>query len=64
MCSASYYVNDRSVLDKHGYAPRDLGLGGGDYIDVTICANCGKIWPPNGFFPLSDETIREALEGM
>ena len=25
-----------------GYVPEDLGIGGGDYIEMTICLDCGK----------------------
>ena len=28
---------------SEGYAPRDIGIGGGDYIRFTICLFCGKI---------------------
>lgn len=32
-----------------GYVPRDMGVGGGDYIDLTYCLDCGQI---QGKFPL------------
>ena len=32
-----------------GYVPRDLGIGGDDYIKMTICLNCGQV---QGQFPL------------
>lgn len=47
-----------------GYVPRDWGIGGGDYIDIDFCLDCGQLsgkWPR----PLtelekynSDETCR------
>ena len=29
--------------DYEGYVPNDLGIGGGDYIDIEICLDCGKV---------------------
>ena len=34
------YCGDYS---KDGYVPRDLGIGGGDYIRFKFCLNCGQI---------------------
>lgn len=39
-----------SIDDKSysGYLPDDLGIGGGDYIEIDYCLNCGTIdgeWP-------------------
>jgi hypothetical protein len=34
--------------DHDGYVPRDLGIGGGDYLEFTFCLDCGLIkgkWP-------------------
>ncbi len=31
-----------------GYVPRDLGIGGGDYLEIAICLDCGQAegeWP-------------------
>jgi hypothetical protein len=35
--------------EHDGYVPEDIGLGGGDYIDIKICLNCGQV---QGKFPL------------
>jgi hypothetical protein len=32
-----------------GYVPRDLGIGGGDFIKISYCLDCGQI---QGNFPL------------
>jgi hypothetical protein len=40
---ASHKVND-----YNGYVPDDLGVGGGDYIELEYCLQCGQIkgeWP-------------------
>jgi len=54
MSSVSY-----DDIRKHGYVPRGLGIGGGDYIELSICIACGKV---ENFQPLTDEEIREILE--
>lgn len=31
-----------------GYVPNDIGIGGGDYIEMSWCLDCGQIqgeWP-------------------
>jgi len=46
---------------KHGYVPRNLGIGGGDYIKIKIDADSGEIigWD----FP-DNETISEEMDKM
>ena len=37
-----------SEYEKSGYVPSDMGIGGGDYIDMHWCLECGQIqgeWP-------------------
>lgn len=34
--------------EHDGYVPRDLGVGGGDYVEIDLCLNCGHVqgeWP-------------------
>jgi hypothetical protein len=34
--------------DFDGYVPNDIGIGGGDYIKIEWCLDCGQIqgeWP-------------------
>ena len=33
------------------YVPRDIGIGGGDYITFEYCLNCGQI---QGGFPIDE----------
>ena len=54
-------VSDRfsaSIGDREydGYVPSDLGIGGGDYLDVDYCADCGQI---QGKFPLPPTELEE-----
>lgn len=34
-----------------GECPRDIGIGGGDYVNFNYCLECGKI---QGTFPIED----------
>ena len=36
--------------DYDGYVPRDMGIGGGDYVRFSWCLDCGRI---QGDFPLA-----------
>ena len=46
--------------ESDGYVPRDLNIGGGDYLEFDFCRECGTI---QGRWPVSDETAEEAIEG-
>ena len=35
--------------EEDGYVPEDIGIGGGDYIKFSYCADCGKV---QGDFPV------------
>ena len=34
---------DFKNANYEGYVPHDLGIGGGDYIEMEICLDCGKV---------------------
>ena len=42
-------VGEESSVE--GYVPRDMGIGGGDYVEFDWCLNCGQIQGNN--FPLA-----------
>jgi hypothetical protein len=46
-------------VDHDGYVPYDLGIGGGDYIELEINIETGQIinWKP-----LTIEMIKEAVD--
>lgn len=46
-------------LKSSYYVPSNLGIGGGDYIKMTIDSITGKI---DGWLPLSEDDLREALQ--
>ena len=46
-CSDNFGV-EISNNSYEGYVPKDLGIGGGSYLEFAFCLNCGKIkgtWP-------------------
>lgn len=45
--------------EHEGYMPRDVGLGGGDYIEFDVCLDCGKV---QGSFPLDDPEFAQTDE--
>lgn len=47
-----------SIGDKEedGYLPRDMGIGGGDYLKMSYCLDCGQI---QGKFPLPKVELEE-----
>ena len=38
-------------VSKNGYVPRNLGIGGGDYYEITVCLDCGQM---QGDWPVTD----------
>ena len=54
MCSV-----DLAGRHSHGYVPRDLGIGGGDDVQLRYCLDCGQL---QGRFPLSPTNIEAGRE--
>jgi len=48
----NFSTND---IDYDGYVPSNLGIGGGDYIEINYCLDCGQILSDD--FPIKAETI-------
>ncbi len=46
MCNISY-----KQMERDDDVPRDMEIGGGDYLEFTYCLDCGKI---QGNFPIDD----------
>lgn len=44
---------------RHGYVPRDLGIGGGDDLYFAYCLDCGQI---QGRFPLATTALEEGRD--
>lgn len=49
------FEND-TVLEHDGYVPDDMGIGGGDYLEMVYCLDCGQI---QGKFPLEKTELEE-----
>lgn len=37
--------------EQFGYVPRDLGIGGGDFVRFSVCLECGTMQHPVGKSP-------------
>lgn len=46
-------------LEYNGEVPRNIGIGGGDYVRLTIDNDTGKI---EGWKPLTQEQLEEVAE--
>jgi hypothetical protein len=46
-------------IDYNGYVPYDVGIGGGDYIEIRYCLDCGQM---QGNFPLPLSPIEKGEE--
>lgn len=43
-------------VTHEGYLPKDLGIGGGDYVEFRLCLECGKV---QGKFPLAECALEQ-----
>jgi hypothetical protein len=51
-------VTQYQDVEREGYMPGGIGIGGGDYVEFRYCADCGQI---QNFTPLTHEDIIQAL---
>ena len=54
LCNVEYYKDGKPIIESNGYAPDFPGICGGDYIDIEIDLDTGKII---GFDPISHEDV-------
>ena len=40
--------------EHDGYVPSDMGIGGGDYVEIDLCLNCGHV---QGDWPLTETKL-------
>jgi hypothetical protein len=59
LCFVTYTGTGKNI-EKDGYVPHDLGVGGGDEVEFDFCGACGLI---QGFKPLTDAEIRCSIKG-
>ena len=50
-CSDMCHITYPKGHIHSGYVPRDLNIGGGDYLQFSYCADCGRI---QGDFPIEE----------
>lgn len=48
-CSDRFSLQLGELEIEDDYVPSDFGIGGGDYIELELCLDCGKL---QGDFPL------------
>lgn len=53
LCFISY-----EDLEHDGYVPSNLNIGGGDYLEFSMCLDCGRI---QGKFPITDEALHKEI---
>jgi hypothetical protein len=49
------------VAEIEGDVPRDMGIGGGDYVRFSYCLECGQI---QGTFPIATTEMEEQDDEM
>ena len=53
-CNDMCFIETNDV-DQDGYVPRNLNIGGGDYIYFRYCGDCGQI---QAEFPLDEIKLK------
>ena len=62
LCGITFSDHEADIeVEKHGYVPRNLGIGGGDYVRLTIDVDSGQILGWN--YP-DNEIISEEMDKM
>jgi hypothetical protein len=56
-CSDLGYFTMGSI-DHDGYVPDEVGIGGGDYVEITYCLDCGQL---KGKWPLETSPIERGV---
>ena len=49
------------TIQQEGYVDDRWGVGGGDYIEIKLCMDCGKV---QGTFPITDAALAECGCGL
>jgi hypothetical protein len=59
LCWAEFIDEDGNRTESDGYVPRDVGIGGGDYVELTIDTATGLI---EGWEQMSDRQFALAIK--
>lgn len=54
LCTISMWQQDHD-----GYVPSDMGIGGGDYVELELCLDCGYA---NGQWPLPESKLERKFK--
>jgi len=54
LCTVSMWNQDHD-----GYVPDNMGIGGGDYIEIELCLQCGYV---NGEWPLAESKLERKFK--
>jgi len=47
-------------MEQDGYVPTGVGIGGDDYVEFSLCLECGQL---QGTFPIREAAAIDALVG-
>lgn len=59
LCVTTLEMSDGTEKEKDGYVPHIDGIGGGDYIELTIDNATGKVI---NWVPIQDDEVNELLD--
>jgi hypothetical protein len=48
-------------LEHDGYVLSGVNIGGGDYVEMEICMNCGQV---QGTFPVTDDRVKLVFQAQ
>jgi len=52
--TADMCMYDYKDLGRDDYVPRDVGIGGGDFVEFSYCLECGQM---QGNWPITEEVV-------
>jgi hypothetical protein len=58
LCNTEYIVDGETRVESDGYCPNIKGVGGGDYIELRIDLDTGKLL---GYDPVSHKDVMDEL---
>ena len=58
-CSDMFSFNG-DEYSHNGYVPYNINIGGGDYVEIVFCLQCGQM---QGKFPITKKKVNDSLMG-
>ncbi len=53
-CSDLCFIKIPGFKEHDGYVPNSLNIGGGDFVRLELCLDCGQV---QGEFPITDSAL-------